>query len=153
MMMRILVILILSMSLGLTTPASSHAQTPGETEQSAIEGVGSIKDGVRYVTPTEAASLIDNDSTIMVLDVRTRGEYNRGHIEGAVQINYFSLGFKKKLSTLDKNVTWIVHCKSGHRSGRTVPLMKKADFASIIHMDGGFDGWKKADFPISISEN
>ena len=111
--------------------------------------VGEMKNSVLHVTPTEAKSLLDANPSIRVLDVRTRTEFNRGHVDGATQINYFSLKLKKKLSALDKNTTWLVHCKSGHRSGRVVPQMKKLGFTKIIHMDGGFDGWKKAGLSIA----
>ena len=79
----------------------------------------------------------------MVLDVRTKGEYKRGHIEGAIRNNYFSTKFKKRLRALDKTTTYIVHCKSGHRSRRVVKTMRKEGFQNIYHMDGGYDAWKK----------
>ena len=50
---------------------------------------------------------------------------------------------------LDKETTWLVHCKSGVRSGKTLPLMKKLGFKSIIHMDGGINDWRAAELPVS----
>ncbi|PWQ95667.1 rhodanese-like domain-containing protein [Leucothrix arctica] len=115
-------------------------------------GVGVLNDGILDVSATQAAQLLKDNPNIKVLDVRTGWEYNRGHIAGAVQINYYSLGFKKAVDALDKNTTWLVHCKTGVRSGNTLPFMKEAGFKSVIHMDGGFDSWRAAKLPVSTAE-
>lgn len=113
---------------------------------------GDFRDGVLHVSATEAAQLLKERQNINVLDVRTGFEYNRGHIEGAVHINYYSFDFKEKLSALDKDTTWLVHCKSGVRSGKTLPLMKKTGFTSIIHLDGGINSWRDAELPTTRVE-
>ena len=98
---------------------------------------------VKYVSASEAQDLLIANPEIQVLDVRTKGEFNRAHIEGAIRINYFSTKFKKKLRALDKNTPYLVHCKSGHRSNRAVKTMQKLGFTNIVHLDGGYDAWKK----------
>ncbi len=115
----------------------------------SIEHFGEIRDGVQHVNAEEAAQILELDSSIRVLDVRTGFEYRRGHIEGASNVNYYSFSFKKQLDALDKNITWLVHCKVGVRSGKTIPLMKKSGFVSIIHLDGGLDTWKDAGLPLT----
>ena len=115
----------------------------------ATYDVGTVREGVLHVTPVEAAQLIDQNVEIKVLDVRTGWEYKRGHVEGAENLNYYSFGFKKALNMLDKKTIWLIHCKSGVRSGRTIPIMKEAGFESIIHMDGGFDAWKEAGLTVN----
>lgn len=150
---------LLAISIGITllnnTPALyAEEQTSVSTTIEALThaGVGNVNDGVLHISATQTAQLLKNNPDIKVLDVRTQWEYNRGHISDAVQINYYSFGFKNALNTLDKNATWVVHCKSGVRSGNTLSLMKKAGFKSIIHMDDGSDGWRAAKLPISTAE-
>lgn len=96
-----------------------------------------------YVNAEQARALLAEKPDIIVLDVRTKGEYNRGHIDGAIRNNYFSTKFKSRLDPLDKTATYLVHCKSGHRSERVVKIMLKKGFTNIIHLDGGYDAWKK----------
>ena len=98
---------------------------------------------ISYVNAAQARALMAADPSIIVLDVRTKQEYERGHIEGAVRNNYFSFNFKKRLRALDRNRHYIVHCKSGHRSQGAVKHMLKEGFTQITHMDGGYDAWKK----------
>ncbi len=115
------------------------------TEADAETDIGVLKpNGIRHVTATEAATLIVEHPEVIVLDVRTGSEFKAGHIEGAQNINYLSWCFRKRVSQLDTTKTYLVHCKSGNRSARAVPIMKKAGIENIIHMDGGFDAWKAA---------
>jgi len=98
---------------------------------------------VKHLDAVAARQLLAENANILVLDVRTKGEYKRGHIEGAIRNNYFSTKFKKRLRLLDRNASYLVHCKSGHRSGRVVKIMQKEGFTNIYHLDGGYDAWKK----------
>ena len=132
------------------TPMNEAIDEPanGVTVEPTIEETGTLKEnGVRHVSVDEAHALIAAYPDIVVLDVRTRSEVRRGHIEGAKNINYFSRKFGKRIKELDPEKTYLVHCKSGHRSGRAAPLMRKAGITTILHMDGGFDAWKKAGHP------
>lgn len=103
---------------------------------------GSKAEEVTYVNAEEARGLLIENPNIIILDVRTKGEYKRGHIEGAVRNNYFSTKFKRRLRELDRTKPYLVHCKSGHRSGRVVKIMVKEGFTDITHLDGGYDAWK-----------
>lgn len=103
---------------------------------------------IRDVSATEAAELLKNNPEIKILDVRTGFEFNRGHLKGAVNLNYYSRKFEDNLNELDKNTTWLVHCRSGVRSGKTMPLMKSAGFTSVIHLVDGILDWKKAGLPL-----
>jgi len=118
----------------------------------AAPEIGTEKNGVIHVNATEAAELLKSDPSVIVLDVRTRGEYESGHIDGAVQINYFSPNFRARLSELDGEATYLVHCKSGGRSSRAVRLLKDQGTETIYHLDGGIKAWKKAGLPIATEE-
>jgi len=98
---------------------------------------------ITHVNAVEAKALLQQNPEIKVLDVRTKDEYQRGHIEGAIRNNYFSTKFRKRLRALDKSSTYLVHCKSGHRSSRVIKVMRKEGFHRIYHLDGGYDAWKK----------
>ncbi len=103
---------------------------------------------VLHVNPQEAASIIKDNPEIVILDVRTPVEYRYGHIADAININYYSFSFKKKLAQLDKDKTYLVHCQTGVRSGKTMPMMLRAGFTNLIHMDGGYKSWKNSGLPV-----
>ncbi len=82
----------------------------------------------------------------LILDVRTPGEYEDWHYEGAVLVNYFGKGFKKKVKQLDKSKPVYVYCHSGIRSGLSLGVLKKQGFKPIYNLIGGtaaLEKWKK----------
>lgn len=101
------------------------------------------------VTPDEAEKLLKENKQIVVLDVRTPEEFAEGHIAGAKNLDFHGDDFAKQLNALDKSKTYLVHCASGGRSGKTCKLMDEDKFAKIYHMNGGFSAWKQAGKPIA----
>jgi len=94
----------------------------------------------KVVDVNEFAKVIKKEG-VLLLDVRTPGEYQAGHIEGAKNLNFFDDDFKKQLNTLNKKQAIAVYCKSGHRSGKTRELLKKIGFTEVYDLDGGFMSW------------
>ena len=114
----------------------------------AFAGLAIAELKVRDVSAAEAAALLSENPDIGILDVRTGFEFNRGHLEGAVNLNYYSRKFKSQLDELDKEKTWLVHCRSGVRSSKTLPIMKRAGFTNVIHLNAGILDWLRADLPV-----
>lgn len=73
----------------------------------------------------------------ILLDVRTPAEYDAGHLEGAININFESPSFASELQRLDKTKTYFVYCRSGNRSGQAITIMQKAGFGHIAELQGG----------------
>jgi rhodanese-related sulfurtransferase len=88
------------------------------------------------------------DKSNVVLDVRTAPEFERGHIPGAVNLDFNSSDFAKKVGELDKDKTYLVHCAAGVRSAKACGLMDKADFKHLINLEPGFRAWEKAGKPV-----
>lgn len=100
------------------------------------------------VTAVEAAEILKQNPDIRILDVRTGFEYRRGHLKGSINLNYYSLSFEDHLAQLDKDITWLVHCRTGVRSSKTIPLMKEAGFTNVIDVSDGIVGWQNAGLPL-----
>ena len=103
--------------------------------------------GVRNVGVEEFDRLRADKSNV-VLDVRTADEFAKGHIPGAINLDYNSPDFAKKVSALDVNTTYLVHCAGGVRSAKACVVMDKQRFKSLINLDPGFRGWEKAGKPV-----
>jgi phage shock protein E len=88
------------------------------------------------------------EAGIITLDVRTPGEFNEGHIEGAELIDFQSGNFENEIATLDKTKTYAVYCRSGSRSGQAVKVMSDAGFTNIYNLDGGVIDWANAGLPL-----
>lgn len=83
-----------------------------------------------------------------LLDVRTSGEHELMHIEGDIHIDYHAQDFYRSLLKLPRDKTYLVYCRSGARSGRTVELMRELDFAGAFNLAGGINGWLECGFKV-----
>jgi len=75
------------------------------------------------------------------IDVRTPGEYDAGHIEGAVNWNFYAPDFQSKFQDLDKNKAVYVYCRSGGRSGKAARQLQRMGFKKVVDLKGGILAW------------
>ncbi len=113
---------------------------------------GELKEGVLHVDAAAAWQQLEREPSVQVLDVRTPKEFFEGHMKGAINIDYRADDFKAQISKLDPSTTYLVHCHSGGRSGKSLALLKTAGITKLIHLDGGIKGWKKAGFALQSME-
>jgi phage shock protein E len=107
----------------------------------------SSESAVHHVDATQAEALLA-DKKVVVLDIRTPGEFKTGRIAGAKNIDFQAADFEQRIEGLDKTKSYLVHCASGGRSSHSLLLFKKHDFHSIYHLDGGIKAWEKAGLPV-----
>uniref|UniRef100_UPI0040492D93 rhodanese-like domain-containing protein n=1 Tax=Flavobacterium sp. TaxID=239 RepID=UPI0040492D93 len=93
------------------------------------------------VNATEFKNLIET-TDVQLIDVRTPAEFNQGHIEGAVNIDFMNKNFEQEIQKLDKSKPTLIYCKVGGRSQKAGSRMFELDFISIYELSGGFDNWK-----------
>ena len=106
---------------------------------------------VKEVDPAQAAALLakaDEKTKPVVLDIRTAEEFAEGHIDGARNINFSAADFEARITKLDRNAPFLVHCRSGGRSGKSLAIFKKLGFKNIYHLEGGILAWKEAGKPL-----
>ena len=80
-------------------------------------------------------------SGAVVVDVRMPQEYEQGHINKAININFFDPEFKYKLLELNKNKKYYLYCKNETRSYRAMEFMKDNDFSEVYMLKGGYENW------------
>lgn len=106
-------------------------------------------DDVPVVSETIAPNAVDlADANLVVLDVRTDGEFSDGHIEGAVHIPIASDDFSEQIAGLDKSKSYVVHCAvnpPGGRADRAIDKLREAGFSQVQSLDGGYRGWVASD--------
>ena len=77
----------------------------------------------------------------LAIDVRPEEEKVEGEIEGAVTMNFFDPGFKDEIDKLERDKTYLLHCRSGNRSGKACQIMAGMGFGSLYNLDGGIQAW------------
>jgi rhodanese-related sulfurtransferase len=88
-----------------------------------------------------------DNPNFVIIDVRTAGEYAPQHLEDAINIDFYAADFSEQLDQLNKEKTYLIHCKSGARSGVTFDLMQTLEFQEVYNMLGGMNTWNAASLP------
>ena len=85
---------------------------------------------------------IGNESFSLV-DVRTPKEFNNGHIESAINIDWLNPSDKLHLLSIPKSNTILVYCRSGKRSLLASNFLKENGYSSILNIQGGILEWNQ----------
>jgi rhodanese-related sulfurtransferase len=85
-----------------------------------------------------------------LIDVRTPGEFKKGHLKDSRLLNLFDDNFEASLDQLDRNQTYFVYCAVGGRSSEAADLMRKKGFKNVYELDGGFTRWKSEGLPVVL---
>ncbi|MFZ5440127.1 MAG: rhodanese-like domain-containing protein [Myxococcota bacterium] len=92
------------------------------------------------ITGETAKQLVSKQGAFL-LDVRTPGEFQDGHIDGATNIPVQELESKLASLPAKKDQDIVVYCRSGARSARAREMLLKAGFTKV-HDLGGMSNWK-----------
>jgi len=107
-------------------------------------------ESIPQITAPDLAELRKNEpESVTVLDVREEAELSGGAIEGAIRIPLGKL--MHRTSELNPTKLTVVHCKGGYRSSIATSILRRGGFRDIANLMGGFDAWKAAGLPVSLS--
>lgn len=80
----------------------------------------------------------------VLIDIRTPQEFSAGHLENAVNIDFFDEYFLQNFENqVDKEKVCYIYCKSGGRAAKAMQLLENYGFTKIIHLEGGYDEFQK----------
>jgi rhodanese-related sulfurtransferase len=102
------------------------------------------------LSPAEARDLLgkrSGDPDFVLLDVRTRKEFDAERIAGAVIVDYNSPSFRENIAKLDRSKSYLVYCRTGNRTNGAVKVMRELGFPNVYEFAGGITKWKEAGFP------
>lgn len=85
------------------------------------------------------------DPDLVLIDVREPDEWDMGTIPGVLKISLGSI--QDHTYTLNKQLEYIMVCRSGGRSGKASEIMIKDGFRSVYNMEGGMNAWREKGFP------
>ena len=94
----------------------------------------------RQVSSDEAAAMMASESDYLILDVRTREEYEQSHIPGAVCVPNESIGSGELSALPRKDQLILVYCRSGNRSKQAAQKLTDAGYTNIVEF-GGILSW------------
>ncbi|MCH1558370.1 MAG: rhodanese-like domain-containing protein [Flavobacteriaceae bacterium] len=84
---------------------------------------------------------ISNDD-VLLFDVRTTDEFNSGHIEGSINIDFYDKKiFTEFFEKIEKSKPIFIYCRTGNRSKQSSELLKSIGFNSVFDLEGGYTNW------------
>lgn len=112
-----------------------------------LAACGGSSANVVNLSTQEFASSIKN-SEVVILDVRTPGEFASGHIQGAINIDVEGPDFQSQIATLDKSKEYAIYCRSGRRSIVAADLMSDKGFTKLSNLESGIISWQGSGYPL-----
>ncbi|MEY3426510.1 MAG: hypothetical protein RL679_1868 [Bacteroidota bacterium] len=132
---------IVAATMVLSLVSCGEAQTKKDSNSSSsVEQISETN--YKVVSQTEFKTLIKAGNG-QLLDVRTPGEFNAGHIKNADNIDFTGSDFREKVATLDREKPVLIYCHSGNRSGKASLILKELGFKEIYDLQGGYSNWNE----------
>lgn len=107
--------------------------------------------GPARVAPDALLASIEAGAGPVVVDVRTRGEYDRSHVPGAIHIPFYVLLVNQDEIPGPRDEPVVVYCEHGPRAGVAKLALRLAGFTDVRYLDGHMSGWKERHLPIQTS--
>jgi phage shock protein E len=93
----------------------------------------------KKISAQQGRSLLESDSSIILLDVRTVAEYKEIRIPGALLIPLDTLKVQSSVLLSDKEATIVIYCRSGNRSKEAADMLIDLGYKNIYDMGGIID--------------
>ena len=94
----------------------------------------------RQVNSEEAAAMMKTETDYILLDVRTRQEYEQSHIPGAICIPNEGIGGEAPDQLPDFGQLILVYCRSGNRSRQAAEKLSVLGYTNVVEF-GGINSW------------
>ena len=89
---------------------------------------------------------IESGAAPVILDVRSRAEFARGHVPGARHIPFWRISRRIRELSLPPNAELVVYCGHGPRAILAGRALRRRGFARITYLEGHFSRWRRAGF-------
>ena len=127
--------------MGGTTSQSGEQATSGTVMQDK-EAEAGMRMTAEYhsLTQAEAKARMDSGDAVVILDVRTKEEYDAGHIPGAILLPNEDIGTEMPPELPDQNAEILVYCRLGNRSAQASKKLVGMGYTAVFDF-GGINSW------------
>ena len=93
----------------------------------------------------EYAAMLRDSSGYCLIDVRTKDEYRKSHIPGAINFSYLKFHYGRDVDSISRDRLIFVYCQTCHRSPLAARKMKRKGFRKVYDLKEGFKNspWNK----------
>ncbi|MCW1923117.1 rhodanese-like domain-containing protein [Luteolibacter arcticus] len=107
-----------------------------------------------HISPAQLKSLLDQDASIAVIDVRTPLEFDEVHVPEARSIPLDALAPKRRIENgeLPAKEPIYILCHSGARAQKAADQFQAAGYENTVVVEGGTQAWINANLPVIRGE-
>ncbi len=87
---------------------------------------------------------IESGAAPVILDVRSRSEFARGHVPGARQISFWRISRHIGELAIPRDSELVVYCGHGPRAAIAGRALRRRGFTRITYLEGHFSEWRGA---------
>lgn len=127
----LIAVVVLAVIMSACAPVNTESEKEQETSAPIIKIIND--------TPEKFESNIQGE--FLLLDVRTQGEYDEGHIEGTELIPVDELASRLDEIEEYKDLPVLVYCRSGNRSITASNILIENGFEEVHNLLGGIGAW------------
>jgi len=102
-----------------------------------------MAEALRHVTAADGA--------LVVLDVRERETFHKGHLAGALNIPRGELELRADAELPDPTARIVTYCQFGKVSTLAAATLRTMGYARAVALDGGLDAWTRAGHPLETT--
>ncbi len=99
------------------------------------------------ISPQQAAKIVESNNAV-IIDVRTQGEWDAGHIPGAIHIPLSEVKDRLDEFKAYDGKTLVMQCHSGKRSAAAGEILLSAGYENVSNLTGGIMAWSKEKLPL-----
>lgn len=104
---------------------------------------------VPVISRAELREQLDAGTAPLIIDVRSRWEYQRGHVPGAVHIPFWAMPFHRAAIPATPDEPIVVYCEHGPRADIARLVLRRAGFQRVRCLEGHMAQWRNARLPIT----
>ena len=129
-------------AIALAFPLSFPLSAPAQENPAAVKAIEEYLDFTEYgsslIWPEQIPA--EDWKNVFVVDARDAAQYAKGHIPGAVNIEWRQAVARR--GELPKDRMVVVYCNSGSLSAQAVFALRLLGYDNVKVLQDGYEGWK-----------
>lgn len=107
---------------------------------------------IAFMSMTEVRNRLERgDREIVLLDVREKEAFDKGHLPGAKHLPRGQLELRVDKELPDPGARILAYCQLGRISTLAAATLRAMGYTRAVALDGGFEDWVKAGHPIEAA--
>jgi len=100
------------------------------------------------MTQDQLLAAIKQGNAPVIVDVRTQGEYESGHVPGAQHLPFYAMWSHYDEIKAKPEDQIVLYCEHGPRAWIGKFALWTLGFKNIVYLDGHMSGWKQRGMPM-----